>query len=172
VDEMTFTKAQIVGGAEPAWPTIGDTLGFALKLMGLNPDSRNTWTRAGVGTVDLLTRRLRAIRSTLTGTGIFYVCDPQGTITMTPCSPGTCRGETADALSCAGSFKILLCDSFWSQGSLDERAVMLMHEHAHNFAAFIQDSGREGNAECYARFMVEANGLTSSVQSAGLCPNP
>ena len=172
IDELVFAQGQIASGSEPGWPVIGDALGFALTLMGLNPDSRRTWVRSGVGTVNLLVRRLRAIRSTLTGTGIFYHCDPQGNVDMSPCSAGTCRGETADAFSCAGSFRILLCDSFWSQGSLEERAVMLMHEHAHNFASFIQDSGREGNAECYARFVVEANGLTASAQSAGLCPNP
>ena len=172
IDELLFAQGQIVSGSEPGWPVIGDALGLALTLMGLNPNSRRIWVRSGVGTVNLLVRRLRAIRSTLTGTGIFYHCDPQGNVDMSPCSAGTCQGETADAFSCAGSFRILLCDSFWSQGSLEERAVMLMHEHAHNFASFIQDSGREGNAECYARFVVEANGLTSSAQSAGLCPNP
>ena len=172
VDELNYTRNKIIGGEPAAWPVIGDQLAFALTLMGLNPDDRDVWTDTGIGTVHLLMRRLRAIRGTLTGTGIFYHCDPQGNVDMSPCSPGSCSGGGGDAFSCAGSFRIGLCDSFWSQALLQERAVILMHEHAHNFAEFIQDSGREGNAECYARFVIEANGLTSSNQSITLCPNP
>lgn len=171
VDELDYTRNQIIGGEPAAWPVIGDQLAFALTLMGLNPDNRNTWTDTGIGTVHLLMRRLRAIRGTLLGTGIFYHCDPQANVDMSPCAPGSCSAP-GDAFSCAGSFKISLCDPFWSQPLLQERAVILMHEHAHNFAEFIQDSGREGNAECYARFVIEANGMTSSNQSSSLCPNP
>ena len=172
VDELDYTRNQIIGGEPAAWPVIGDQLGMALRLMGLDPESRDVWINTGIGTVNLLMRRLRAIRGTMTGTGIFYYCDPQSNVSMSPCTPTNCSGGGSDAFSCAGSFRIILCDPFWSQPLLQERAVIIMHEHAHNFAQFIQDSGREGNAECYARFVIEANGLTSSNQSIGLCPNP
>ena len=172
VADLVAVKDEIDKGSEPAWPVIGDTVGFALTLLGLNPGNRNTWVKTGIGTVSLLIRRLRAFQATLTGTGMFYYCDPQRNVNMLPCAADTCRGGGADAFACAGSFRIALCDPFWSQGSLEERAVILIHEHAHNFADFIGDSGTQGNAECYARFVIEANGLTSSGQSAALCPNP
>jgi hypothetical protein len=171
IDELDYTRNRIIGGEPAAWPVIGDQLAFAVSLMGLNPDNRDTWTDTGIGTVHLLMRRLRAIRGTLVGSGIFYHCDPQANVDMSPCAPDSCISP-GDAFSCAGSFRIALCDPFWSQPLLQERAVILMHEHAHNFAEFIQDSGREGNAECYARFVIEANSLTSSNQSITLCPNP
>jgi hypothetical protein len=172
VGELNYIRGRIQSGEPAAWPSIGDTVGIALRLLGLDPDNRNTWVNRGIGTVELLVRRLMAFRRTLSGTGMRYYCDPQTNVNMAPCTPVSCSGGGADAWSCAGSFRIALCDGFWSEPSPDERAVILIHEHSHNFATFIGDSGRAGNAECYARFVIVANGLTSSAQSQALCPDP
>jgi hypothetical protein len=80
-------------------------------------------------------------------------------------------GQAADAVSCGGSFRTVFCQGFWRRKP-DEQASELIHEKSHNFADFIQDRGREGNAACYARFCLLVAGVEGEAQRADLCPDP
>jgi len=169
IGELEYTRNQIIGGAGIGWPTISDTLAHAIRVMGLDPDSAAFWRNRGLNTAHLLLRRLKAIRGTINGGGIFYHCATQSQIIIGDCRSRGCVG--AEAESCAGSFHIILCQAWWDD-SLNDQASTLIHEHAHNFAAFIQDSGREGNAECYTRFVQILNSIPENTQRLDLCPNP
>ena len=167
---LAFTRDAIVAGAPVGWPTIGDSLGQAMKLLALNPDSENVWKRTGIGTAELLLRRLRAIRRTIGAGSFFFVCLGPANGAIGSCA-GTICGGGANAASCDGAFQIDFCVPFWSE-TPEHQAETLLHESTHNFAAFIQDTGREGNAGCYSRFVQVAIGVDESAQRADLCPDP
>lgn len=169
ISELDFTIGQIAGGAGMGFPTVSDSLGRGLEVMGLNPDDPRIWRGRGIGTARLLLRRLRLIRSTIGAGSFFFVClgRARGRI-------GSCEGDictNAEAASCGGSFQIHLCRPFW-EADPESQASILLHESSHNFADFIQDRGREGNAECYTRFVHIVTGIDEALQRPDLCPDP
>lgn len=173
ISQLDFTRQQIIGGAPVGWPTVGDSLGQAIRLLAGDPDSDNFWKRTGSRTADLILRRLRAIRGIIASGNMFYVCLGSASGSIGVCAGTICGadGRSAIARSCAGAFQTHFCNAFWEQGSEDQAATII-HEISHNFAAFIQDSGREGNAECYVRFVQVAVGIDPSIQRPDLCPDP
>ncbi len=173
ISELDFTINQIRGGAPIGFPTVSDALGFGLQLMGLDPNSERVWREAGgVGnyTAALLLRRLRLIRGTIGSGSFFFVCLGPASGTVGACA-GTICGGGAFAASCPGSFFIDLCPPFW-QDDADGQAITILHESAHNFAEFIGHTGREGNAECYARFAAFVGGGDVGGVDTALCPDP
>lgn len=132
------------------------------------PDA--VWTAKGLNTATLLLTRLRRIRSTIGAGSFFFTCLGPPSGTFGTCSGPICDGN-AEAASCDGAFQIVFCSGFW-EGDADSQAATILHESAHNFAAFILDSGREGNAECYARFVQNAGGSNIGGQRSDLCPDP
>ena len=171
IDVLDFTRRQILGGAPIGSPTIGDNLGFALRVLGLDPESDHFWRGTGPHTAALLLLRLRLVRGTIGGGGFFFICLGPATGTLGACVGPICNG--ANAASCGGSFMIALCTPFWSEDA-DAQAETLMHESFHNFANFIQDQAREreGIAGCYSRFVQIAAGVDESHQRADLCGDP
>lgn len=171
IGELDFTIRQIADGAGVGWPTISDSLAHGLRIMGLDPDDPRVWSGRGIGSARLLLRRLRLIRGTI-GTGsFFFTCIGPASGTIGRCSGTICGGGGANAASCGGSFRINFCAPFWS-ATAENQAETLLHESCHNFADFIQDSGREGNAGCYSRFAQIVAGVDDAFQRADLCPDP
>lgn len=169
IDELDYTRQQILAGSPIGWPTISDGLASAIQVMGLDPGSEKLWKGRGLNTAELLLRRLHLIRGTI-GTGsFFFTCLGPTSGTIGSCSGSICQG--ADARSCGGSFRIVLCTGFWERDS-ENQGSEILHESAHNFADFIQDVGREGNAACYARFAEIVAGVDEAEQRTDLCPNP
>jgi hypothetical protein len=169
IDDLDFTRGQILGGAPIGWPTIGDSLARAMRLLSLDPDSDHVWRDTGIGTAHLLLRRLRAIRRTIGAGSFFFTCIGPRSGSIGVCSGDICTG--ANAVSCGGSFRIVFCAPFWRE-SAEAQAETLLHESSHNFAHFIQDRGREGNEGCYSRFAQVAAGVDEAHQRADLCPDP
>jgi hypothetical protein len=174
ISELDFTRQQILGGAPISFPTISDALAFGLRLMGLDANSERVWRQPGSAanyTVELLLRRLRAIRGVIGSGSFFFTCLGPATGTI-----GTCAGDicaNAEAVSCAGTFLIDFCEPFWT-GTDDNRAARIIHESSHNFAEFIGDRTARGSgtAECYARFAQVVGGTNIANQRTDLCPDP
>jgi hypothetical protein len=172
IAELDFTIQQIRGGAAIAFPTISDALALGLQIMGLDPNSDRVWNQdGGVGnyTAALLLKRLRLVRSTIGAGTFFFVCLGPAVGTIGVCAGAICQG--ANSRSCAGSFQIDLCTGFWEEDAASQAGTIL-HESTHNFAFFVQDVGREGNAECYARFAQVVGGSDVGGQRLDLCPDP
>lgn len=170
-------RRQVIAGAPAAFPTIGDQTALGVSLVGINPDREAAWRGNGIGSVGLLIRRLSAIRRSIGSGAFFFTCigPAAGAIPALPgsadpgCAGAICSG--ANAVSCPGTFRIFLCEPFW-RNTPEAQAETLLHESAHNFAAFIQDSGREGNAGCYSRCAQVIAGVDPAFQRADLCPDP
>jgi hypothetical protein len=170
IETLDFTIGRIRSGAPVGWPTIGDSLAHGMQVMGLNPEREAVWTGRGIGTAGLLLRRLRLIRGTIGAGSFFFTCLGPASGTIGSCTGPICDGD-AEAVSCAGSFRIHFCEPFWTE-SAGERADTILHESSHNFAEFMGDAGREGNAACYTRFVQIAADVPEADQRLDLCPNP
>ena len=173
IGELDFAIQQIAGGAGIGWPTVSDTLGRGLRVMGLDPDDPRVWSGRGIGTARLLLRRLRLIRSTIGAGSFFFTCIGPANGRIGACEGPICGadGRGAEAASCGGSFRTNFCIPFW-ESDADDQAATIVHESSHNFADFILDSGREGNAECYARFVGIVGDAGDDFGSAALCADP
>jgi hypothetical protein len=170
IEELEFARGEVLSGKPASWPTIGDSLGEALPIFGLDPENDKVWRKDGVGTAALLLRRLRAVRRTIGAGSFYFTClgSARGKI-------GLCEGsicEDANAATCRGSFHINFCPPFWERNA-EGQAETLMHESFHNFAGFIlhNQRSREGNAYCYVRFVQTAAGA-SGPQRTDKCPDP
>jgi Domain of unknown function (DUF4157) len=170
IDELSFTIDQINAGAPVGWPTISDNLGHAISVMGLDPNDAAVWSGRGIGTAGLLLRRWQLVRGTIGAGSFFFTCIGPATGSFGNCAGDICANNP-NAVSCAGSFRIFFCDPYWHQGA-EAQAETLLHESFHNFAAFIQDAGREGNAGCYSRSAQIAANVDPAFQRADLCPDP
>jgi len=174
IDELDFTRQQILAGAAVGWPTISDALAEGLRLMGLDPDDSAIWTApAGTGqrSVPLLLRRLRLIRSTIGAGSFFFFCLGTGMRQLGGCAVTTgdiCTG--AVLTTCAGEFYTAMCPDLWSL-SAENQAARIVHESAHNFATFIGHTGRFTNAECFARLVQVFAGVPVAEQRLDLCPD-
>jgi hypothetical protein len=178
IDTLTTNRNDIVAGAPVGFPTIGDATASGLRLLAINPDSAAAWRGNGIGSVGLLLRRLTAIRGSIGAGSFFFTClgPANGAIPALPGSGGAgCAGALCDgnanAVSCGGTFRMVLCEPFWRE-TPEAQAETLLHESCHNFADFIQDRGREGNAGCYSRCAQVIAGVDPAHQRADLCPDP
>jgi hypothetical protein len=170
IEELSFTIDQINAGEPVGWPTISDNLGHALSVMGLDANDPAVWRGRGIGTAGLLLRRLQLVRRTIGAGSFFFTCVGPATGRFGNCAGDICATEP-NAVSCAGSFRIFFCEPFWRLGAANQ-AETLLHESFHNFAGFIQDRGREGNAGCYSRFAQIAANVDPAFQRIDLCPDP
>jgi hypothetical protein len=170
IGELDFTIQQIAAGEPVSSPTISDSLAHGLRIMGLDPDDPRVWSGRGIGSARLLLRRLRLIRSTIGEGSFFFTCLGPARGKIGKCEGAICDGN-ANAASCGGSFRINFCRGFWEEDA-ELQADTIIHESSHSFADFILDSGREGNAECYSRFVQIVAGVDEAEQRADLCPDP
>ena len=113
------------------------------------------------------------IRRTIGAGTFFFTCLGRASGTIADCTGPICDGPDTWAASCAGSFRTHFCPLFWDS-SPEEQAATIVHETSHNFATFIQDSGREGNAHCWERFVVVNGGGPENIvpHGADTCPEP
>lgn len=177
ISEIDFTQQNILAGAEASFPTISDALAQGLVLMGINPDDRAMWIAprgTGQRSVTLLLRRLRLVRNTIGAGSFFFFCLGTGMTRLGGCvsaagAADICTG--AVLTTCAGEFLTAMCPSFWNL-SAENQAARIVHESAHNFAAFIGHTGRFTNAECFARLIQVFAGVPEAEQRVDLCPNP
>jgi hypothetical protein len=171
INELDFTRQQILAGSPAGFPTVSDPLGAGMKLMGVNPDSDSAWRGNGLNSAGLLLRRLRLIRSTIGAGSFFFTCLGPQNGTIGSCAGPICAGGNV-AASCDGSFQTNLCPPFWQDGTgVEGQAAVIVHESSHNFAAFVQHSGREGNAFCFERFPFVATGTPEPHNHTGVCPD-
>ncbi len=169
IDELETTRNNIIAGAPAAAPTISDAVALAIRnRFRINPENRNVWTGSGAGSIYVLLRRFRAVRSLLDGGWIRYTCLAGAYINTPSCAGPGCVGATR-AAACPGVTRIFLCRPFWA-GTLDDRARILIHESHHVYYGFIGDTGHLGNAHCYAQFVLELNNLTVPAIYVGMCP--
>lgn len=170
IDDLQFTRTNILAGAPAAVPTFGDELSRAIAILGFTAEDPTFWT--GTTGAAVLIRRLSMIRDSIgAGGGMFYICQGPQTGTIGACVGSIC--QNANAASCPGSFRINFCRGFWEQGN-EMRAQTIIHEASHNFADFIGHSARSrtAHATCYARFCQIAAGVDTAFQRIDLCPDP
>jgi uncharacterized protein DUF4157 len=74
IEALEFTRGQILSGRPVGWPTVSDRLGFALELMGLDPNSEKVWKAGGSGTAAPLLFRLQWIRRQIGSGSFFFTC--------------------------------------------------------------------------------------------------
>jgi hypothetical protein len=170
INSLTDTRNKIIAGAAAAAPTVSAAVASGIRLFAIDPNSDAAWKGNGVGTVGLLIKRLSSIRGTIGSGSFFFTCLGPVTGTIGKSLPGPiCTG--ANAASAAGTFRIDFCPPFWREGA-EQQAETLLHESSHNFARFIVDRGREGNAGCYSRCAQIIAGVGAAFQRADLCPDP
>jgi len=166
---LEFNRNAILAGAEPTSPTVGDATAAALQSrMRINPSNRAVWTGTGIGSVQLLIRRLRMVRNLLGGGWLSYTCIAPAAINTATCAGPACGGATR-AASCEGVSRLFLCTPFWAD-SADDQAGTLMHESFHIYFGFIDDVGHEGNAHCYEQLVFDLNGVAINPAFVGSCP--
>lgn len=169
IDELTRGRREILGGALPAWPTIGDVTMQALRdRLGLDPSDGRVWTGTGARTVLTVIRRLQGARRHLAEGWLRYQCLGSTTASSHPgctgpdCSPGDW------ASTCSPSNLVVLCAPFWRPATRDERALTLVHEALHIFFGEIGDVGvsRFATAGCYEQLVADLLDLGDQ----GVCP--
>jgi hypothetical protein len=75
INELDSTRRRILSGSPAGWPTVSDNLGFAMELLGLDPNNERTWKAGGgSGTAALLLFRLRWIRKQIGSGDFFFTC--------------------------------------------------------------------------------------------------
>ncbi len=147
IAELEYSRGRIRAGEPADWPVISDTVARSLRRrLRLNPGRRRTWTGSGPGTVEIAIRWYRHIRRILAGNWMRYNC----------WGPDCGAGDYAWTRD--GEYRIRLCSGFWG-GSLDTRAITLIHEASHVYYG-TADSGRGlGSAYCMEQFICDLNTL-------------
>jgi hypothetical protein len=136
--------------------------------MRIDASDRAVWTGTGIGSVQLLIRRLRMVRNLLDGGGLRYTCLGGANVTVGACSGPGCVGAVR-AVSCDGTARLVLCAPFWGD-SADDQAGTLMHESFHIFFGFVGDTGHEGNAHCYEQLIFDLSNVAINPLFVGACP--
>lgn len=183
--ELKRIQARVRAGAPPAWPLIGDLLGWSLETrMLMRARDPRAWTGKGPRTAEQIIRWLTNIRKLIADGHLSYNCLDA---TATPgCGPRTWAWVF---LSGPNSYRIHLCRAFWrpkpkpktksaakhAADHLDFQAQTIIHEVSHiyyktNADTPIEGRGRgPGHAECISQFVADANGSPLDDDFVGLC---
>ena len=117
---------------------------------------------------DLIATRLESAAKIIDGGWIKYNCF-ESTAHCPECTPSYWACS-----SFKGKYIICLGRDFWKAWSLrdfDGMATTLIHEALHiYFGRAVTDSGSSGNANCYERFLLAANGRTIPASVTAACP--
>ena len=165
-------------------PHSAATISRFCEAFGVTPDFVPSWRTGGSSWKDLgelVAIRLRRAAKILDGGFIKFFCWIR--VAYCPECPNASKApESNFACSSFGkTYRICLGGLFWrawQDGDTATTATTLIHEALHiYFGRTVSDSGRTGNANCYERFVVAANGLTlhpatDSNCPAGVCPSP
>ncbi len=173
IDELQFTRNNIIAGAEATFPTISDGVAQALQdRFHMDASDRGIWTGRGEGSVQVLIRRFQGARQILADGAMRYQCLGGAAVNFTfggiNCAGAGCTGATR-AVSCEGVSRLVLCAPFWSD-SADDQASTLMHECFHVYFGIIGDTGNLTNAHCYEQFVSDFNGVAIPAIFVGSCP--
>jgi len=165
INELTKIKGRIAAGDPPAWPLIGDLIGWALQTrMLMKVDDPKSWTGSGTRNAGLIIRWLTNIRDLIGSGDLWFTCiDPNG------CSSSTWAWVFSNnaAARAAGLnlHRIHLCRRFWQAAAgvsaadhFEFQAQTIIHEVSHIYYN-TEDSGLgPGAAECISQFVADANG--------------
>jgi hypothetical protein len=144
-------RAKIIAGQVLAlWVTIPIEIPEPLWYhFDIDYNNKKAWTGKGLGTVYLLIRRLRAVRSRLKGGWTGYTC-------LARRGRNACDSES-HAYAQTGKPHIYLCMPFWFS-DVEERADTLIHETLHILYDFMGHSGDWGNVNSYTEFIAQTHG--------------
>jgi Lysine-specific metallo-endopeptidase len=165
IAELTRIRARVRVGAPPAFPLIGDLLGWSLQTrMLMRASDPKAWTGSGPRTAEQIVRWLTNIRRLIASRDLWYTCLSSG------CTP------TRRAFITPGHFRIHLCRRFWrplpgidTATHLEFQAQTIIHEVSHIYYG-TEDVGRgPGSAHCIAQFLADANGSPIRRQIIGRC---
>jgi hypothetical protein len=168
IAELTRIRARVRAGEPPAFPLIGDLLGWSLQTrMLMRASDPKAWTGKGPRTAEQILRWLTNIRKTIASRDLWYTCLSSG------CS------TTTRAFAIPGHFRIHLCRRFWrprpgidAATHLEFQAQTIIHEVSHIYYG-TKDLGRgPGSAHCIAQFIADANGSPIRREIIGRCGPP
>jgi hypothetical protein len=165
IAELTRIRARVRAGAPPAFPLIGDLLGWSLQTrMLMRASDPKAWTGSGPRTAEQILRWLTNIRKLIASRDLWYTCLSSG------CTP------TQRAFITPGHFRIHLCRRFWrprpgidAATHLEFQAQTIIHEVSHIYYD-TEDVGRgPGSAHCIAQLIADANGSPIRREIIGRC---
>jgi hypothetical protein len=166
IAELTRIRERVRAGEPPAFPVIGDLLGWSLQTrMLMSVSDPKAWMGKGPRTAEQILRWLTNIRKTIAGGHLWYTCLASG------CNP------TTWAFVFLGRFRIHLCRFFWrpkpgidTATHLQFQALAIIHEVSHIYYDLNKERGRgPGIPECIAQFIADANGSPINKALVGRC---
>jgi hypothetical protein len=167
IAELTRIRQRVRAGEPPAFPLIGDLLGWSLQTrMLMRASDARAWTGTGPRTADQILRWLTNIRNLIASRDLWYTC------LASSCDPHPKRW----AFVFPGRFRIHLCRRFWrprpgidAATHLEFQAQTIIHEVSHIYYD-TEDVGRgPGSAHCIAQFIADANGSPIRREIIGRC---
>ena len=176
ITELTKIKARVAAGDPPAWPLIGDLVGWALQTrMLMKVDDPKSWTGSGTRNAGLIIRWLTNVRDLIASNDLWYTCiDPNN------CSSSTWAwvftNNAANKAAGLNLHRIHLCRRFWQAKAgvsaadhFEFQAQTIIHEVSHIYYN-TKDSGLgPGAAECISQFVADANGSPIDPDFATRC---
>jgi hypothetical protein len=165
IAEITRIRARVRAGAPPAFPLIGDLLGWSLQTrMLMRANDPRAWTGTGPRTADQILRWLTNIRKLIASRDLWYTC-----------LASSCT-ETTRAFVVPGRFRIHLCRRFWrprpgisAATHLEFQAQTIIHEVSHIYYDTADVGRGPGSAHCIAQFIADANGSPIRREIIGRC---
>ena len=137
---------------------MGDCIAQSMQIKLLvNPSNRDSWTQRGPNTVNRIIRVYTNLRNVLQGGGVRYSCI--GSL----CS----SDEDAYTMVPERGYRVRLCRRFWNNLSADDRAIVIIHEVAHNYYN-TEDHGFRGlgSSHCLDQFIADSNNLPNRYPNA------
>jgi hypothetical protein len=163
-------------GALRVSPRTAATQALFREAFATAPGTVPTWKPANATWVDigdLVALRLNNAAKILNGGWIHYFC--LGSATHCP----ECTSPPSSYIACSsfkGRYLICLGEHFWRAWQSRAFATMsanLIHEALHiYFGRTVGHQGRTGNASCYQRFVLRANGIALPSHLVTRCPTP
>ena len=157
IAELSHIRERVRAGEPPAFPLIGDLLGWSLQTrMLMRVGDASAWTGGGPRTAEQIIRWLTNIRQTIAGGELRYVC-----------LSSRCKTNSR-ALSFRGRLEIHLCRLFW-RSHLEFQAQTIINRVSHIYYDTKVTGRGPGSAYCIAQFIADANGSPIRPEDIGRC---
>jgi Putative peptidoglycan binding domain len=165
IAELSRIRERVHAGEPPAFPLIGDLLGWSLQTrMLMRTNDPSAWTGKGPRTAEQIIRWLTNIRQTIAGGELQYAC-----------LASRCRANTR-AFSFSGRLGIHLCRLFWQPNPgidaamhLEFQAQTIINRVSHIYYDTAVAGRGPGSAYCVAQFVADANGRPIRPEDIGRC---
>jgi hypothetical protein len=165
IAELTRISDRVRAGEPPAFPLIGDLLGWSLQTrMLMRADAAAAWTGSGPRTANQIIRWLTNIRRTIADGELRYVCLATG-----------CRPNSR-AFSFPDRSVIGLCRLFWRPNPgtdaathLEFQAQTIINRVSHIYYGTAKTGRGPGSAYCINQFVADANGSPIRPEDIGRC---